>query len=63
VVGLAYSFSMAAGVSAAGQGGREMARIARTALHQAQAAAVVALCLVASLALPLTLAAIGFQTL
>jgi|GEM_PF-3372610 len=40
-----------------------MARIARTALNQVQAAAVVALCLAATLALPLTLAAIGFQSL
>lgn len=40
-----------------------MARLARIVLNQAQVAAIVAMCLGASLALPLTLAAIGFQSL
>lgn len=40
-----------------------MARFVRTALNQAQVAVIIALCLGASLALPLALAAIGFQTL
>ncbi|MFO1016048.1 MAG: hypothetical protein U1E03_00490 [Hyphomonadaceae bacterium] len=40
-----------------------MARIARKALNQAQTTAVVFLCVGASMALPLTLAAIGFHTL
>jgi hypothetical protein len=42
---------------------RTMARIARTAWRQAQVTAVVALCVGASMALPVTLAAIGFHTL
>lgn len=40
-----------------------MTRIARTAWNQAQTTAVVALCMGATLALPLALAAIGFHTL
>jgi len=40
-----------------------MSRIARTAWRQAQTTAVAALCIGASMALPLTLAAIGFHTL
>lgn len=39
-----------------------MTRLVRTAFHQAQTTAVAVLCLGASLALPLTLALIGFQT-
>lgn len=39
-----------------------MTRFARAALIQAQTVAVVALCLGATLVLPVSLAAIGFQT-
>ena len=39
-----------------------MARIVRTAWKQVQTTAVVALCVGASMVLPVTLAAIGFQT-
>jgi hypothetical protein len=40
-----------------------MSRIARIASRQVQTTAVAALCLSASMALPLMLAAIGFHTL
>ncbi len=40
-----------------------MARIARSAWNHAQAIAVFALCIGASMVLPLSLAAIGFHTL
>jgi hypothetical protein len=40
-----------------------MARIVRTALKQAQTTAIVALCVGASMVLPVTLAAVGFHTL
>jgi hypothetical protein len=41
----------------------KMARIARNAWKQAQTTAIVALCVGASMVLPVTLAAIGFHTL
>lgn len=41
----------------------KMARIAHTAWKQAQTTAIVALCIGASMVLPVTLAAIGFHTL
>lgn len=40
-----------------------MARIARSALNRAQTMAVFTLCTGAAMVLPLTLAALGFQTL
>ncbi|MGD9815224.1 MAG: hypothetical protein AB7Q23_08455 [Hyphomonadaceae bacterium] len=39
-----------------------MARIARSALNRAQTMAVFALCTAAAMVLPITLAAIGFQS-
>lgn len=56
----AYPVRMAGG-DASGRKEQEMTRLVRTACQQAQTTAVAALCLAASLALPLALALIGFQ--
>lgn len=53
---------MAGGVSAPAREEEKMARIVRTAWKQAQTTAIVALCVGASMVLPVTLAAIGFHT-
>lgn len=53
---------MAGGVSAPVREEEKMARIAHTAWKQAQTTAIVALCVGASMVLPVTLAAIGFHT-
>ena len=61
--GRAYLFMHGRRRERPGREEEKMARIVRTALKQAQTTAIVALCVGASMVLPVTLAAIGFHTL
>ncbi len=58
-----YHSFMPGGGLAAGREEEKMTRIARKAWRQAQTTAIVFLCAAACMALPVTLAAIGFHTL